>query len=332
MKLTHSDRLRMTLSGEVPDRIPVAFWHHLPVDDQDPQKFAKAIISFQNQFDFDLVKITPASSYCLADWGVKDEWQGSPEGTRSYTQRAISHPEDWGKLEPLDPFKGNLGIQLKCIEILKKEFGQHTPYIQTIYNPLAQAKNLVGPENLLSQIRKYPDAVHQGLEIIQATTIRFIDSLKDLGVAGIFYAIQHASYNIMTEQEYHEFGTAYDLPILDSANEFWANIIHLHGDNVMFDLISDYPAQIINWHDRETQPSLATALSRFKGTLCGGLSRIETMVLGNEEQISLEIQDAIHQTGGRRFILSTGCVLPLTTPYGNITAARNFVEDYKLCG
>jgi len=329
MNLSHTERLRVTLAGGKPDRIPVAFWHHLPVDDQDPRKFAEAVIAFQKQFDFDLVKITPASSYCLKDWGVIDEWQGKDEGTRSYSNYVIQHPEDWGELKILDPYKNHLGGQLKSLEILKEAFGKQTPYLQTIYNPLAQAKNLVGAENLLSHIRKYPEAVHEGLKIIQSTTIRFINALKDLGVSGIFYAIQHASYRILTEEEYRVFGTFYDLPILESADDLWANIVHLHGFEVMFDLIADYPAQIINWHDRETKPSLAEGLNRFKGTVCGGLSRINTMVLGNDKKIKREVVDAVDQTNGKRFILSSGCVLPLTTPFGNINYARNVVEELK---
>ena len=39
-----------------------------------------------------------------------------------------------------------------------------------------------------------------------------------------------------------------------------------------------------------------------------------------------EAADAIAQTDGRGFILSTGCVAPITTPLGNLRAARRAVE------
>ena len=38
-----------------------------------------------------------------------------------------------------------------------------------------------------------------------------------------------------------------------------------------------------------------------------------------------EAQEAIQMAGEKRFILSTGCVIPITTPYGNIQAARRAV-------
>ena len=327
MELTHRQRLEQSLSGEKPDRTPVAFWHHFPVDDQHPETLAKATLAFQKQFDFDLVKIMPPSSFCLKDWGVEDAWRGNPEGTRDYTRRAIHAPEDWQNLSTLDPQAGYLGRQLACLEILQHELDEQTPTIQTIFNPLSQAKNLVGPENLLRHLRCFPSALHEGLKTIQETTLRFINTAKQYSISGIFFAIQHASYDLLTEREYEEFGRTYDLPLLDAVEDLWLNMVHLHGKNIMFNQITDYPVQVLNWHDRETPPSLSEGLAQFSGCVCGGIARVETLILGSPETVKLEAKQAIEQTEGRRLILSTGCVLPLTTPYGNIMAARNIVEE-----
>jgi len=327
MSLTHRERLETILSGEQPDRPAIALWHHFPVDDQNPLTLAKATAAFQQRFDFDLIKVMPTSSYCLKDWGADDTWCGDPEGTRDYTERVIKHPDDWERLTILDPNKGYLAQQLQCLDLLSETFADHTPILQTIFNPLSQAKNLVGPKTLLEHLRLYPDALHRGLARIQETTLHYIEASKQHGISGIFYAIQHASFLEMTEQEYKEFGVAYDLPLLNAADNLWANMAHIHGDAIMFDLIADYPVQILNWHDRETSPPLAEGLQRFPGTVCGGISRVEGFVLGNPKTIREEALTAIEQTEGKRLILGTGCVLPLTTPYGNIMAARQVVEE-----
>jgi len=90
----------------------------------------------------------------------------------------------------------------------------------------------------------------------------------------------------------------------------------------MFDMISDYSVQILNWHDRETYPTLAEAKMLFSGTLCGGLKQEETMVLGTPEQVFQEGTEALRATNGTKFVLGTGCVLPITAPIGNILAAK----------
>src|SRR5512143_939945 len=101
-------RLEATLSGDVPDRAPVALWRHWPGDDQRPDTLAAAVVNWQKTFDFDFVKVTPASSYCLVDWGVRDRWIGNTEGTREYTTRAVLQPDDWRSLPALSPRRGEL--------------------------------------------------------------------------------------------------------------------------------------------------------------------------------------------------------------------------------
>jgi len=210
--------------------------------------------------------------------------------------------------------------------LLVKELGPDTPAIQTIFNPLSQAKNLVGGADLLVHIRRFPDALHSGLKTITETTLRFIEAAIQTGISGVFYAVQHAQYGLLSEEEFLEFGRPYDLELLAPAKELWLNMLHLHGTEVMFDQVTDYPVSIINWHDRETSPSLAEAQARYPGVVCGGLRREETMVLGSPAQVRAEAYDALQATQAKRFILGTGCVLPITAPYGNILAARRSVE------
>lgn len=324
--MNHFERVEASIAREAVDRPAVALWRHFPVDDQSPDSLAAANIEFHRLFDFDLLKITPASSFCIKDWGAEDEWRGATEGTREYTRRVIRKPGDWLNLSVLDPKDGFLAAQLECLRIVVDEVGQEVPVIQTVFNPLAQAKNLVGAENLAIHLRQYPRELKQALQVIALSIQRFVHAAGELGAAGIFYAVQHAQLNLFSQAEYEEFGRTFDMLALESARDLKFNMLHLHGTAVMFDLFLDYPVGIINWHDRETPPSLSEAKERFSGALCGGLRRQETMLLGDSGEIRAETEDAIQQTGGRGLILGTGCVIPTNVPRGNIVSARNSVE------
>ncbi len=94
----------------------------------------------------------------------------------------------------------------------------------------------------------------------------------------------------------------------------------------MFDLVAGYPAQALNWHDREAGPSLAEGRARFTGALCGGLEHWEHLLRGNPDQIRGLVADAVQQTGGRRLIVSSGCVAPVNAPFSNLRAVREAVE------
>src|SRR3990172_8054199 len=209
--MNHRERIEACLEGNLTDRVPVALWRHFPVDDQDPRRLAQATLNYQKTYDFDLVKVTPASSYCLKDWGVEDEWRGSTEGTRDYITRVVREPDEWARLPVLDPSRGYLGEQIDCLNMITRELGGDTPVTQTIFNPLSQAKNLVGQDTLILHMRKFPDALKAGLEIITESTRRFILAIRDTGVAGLFFAVQHAQYGLLTPQEYTTFGRAYDV-------------------------------------------------------------------------------------------------------------------------
>jgi len=318
---THRERIQACLAGEIPDQTPVSLWRHFPVDDQAPETLAAAQIAFQRTYDFDLVKVTPASSFCLRDWGAQDEWHGNSEGTRQYVKHVISQPQDWEHLPLLDATTPHLAGQLACLRQIRAGIGPSTPMLQTIFSPLAQAKNLAGQDTLLVHLRKHPDAVMKGLETIALTTRRFIEAALATGIDGIFYAVQHAQATLLNEDEFNHFSQSLDLQILESAQGLWCNMLHIHGLDIYFDNVSRYPVQIINWHDRETPPSLEEAQKNYRGTVCGGLSR-DTLVYKTAQDVRKEKEEAIQQTGGRRLIISTGCVVPVIAPHGNIMAAK----------
>ncbi len=324
--MSKRERLEATAAGAPVDRPAVALWRHWPGDDQRAADLARATIEFQHTYDFDFVKCMPSSNYCIADWGAESRWAGNMEGTREWGPRVIQKPEDWTGLQPLDPYAGMLAEAIHALEGIGQGLEAGTPFIQTIFNPLAQAKNLAGPL-LLPHLRAHPDALKQGLETITESIVRFIEAAKPTGLAGIFLALQHATYELLSEAEYREFGRTYDLRVLEAAEGMWFNVLHLHGSQVMFDLVADYPVQAINWHDRETSPTLGEALPRFPGAVMGGLHRIETMLRGTPERVRAEAQDALEQTGGRRVIIGTGCVTFTNTPLGNILAARTAVDS-----
>jgi uroporphyrinogen decarboxylase len=273
----------------------------------------------------------------VRDWGVVDVWQGSTEGTRSYTARRIAHAPDWGTLEPLDANSESLAEHLRCLEAVVQAEGEACPVLATIFSPLAQAKNLAGGDLLLDHLKREPASVLSGLKEIARTTIRFVEAARAVGIDGIFYAVQHASSRLLDRESYARFGLPFDRAILEAAAGLWLNVLHLHGEDIDFELAASLPTPVVNWHDRETLPRLRDGQRESGKAVCGGLSRIETLVLGDPSRVRAEAAEALRETGGGRgLILGTGCVVPVHAPRANLLAARNSVEDlagsFKLPG
>ena len=85
----------------------------------------------------------------------------------------------------------------------------------------------------------------------------------------------------------------------------------------------------INWHDRQTAPSLREARERFSGCLAGGLDEDGPLAAGSPEECAAQVRDAVDQTGGRRLIVAAGCVALIDAPEANLRAVRAAVEPAR---
>lgn len=322
--MSKRQRLEAAIAGEKVDRLPVALWRHWPGDDQNAEALAAAHLKWQSDYDWDLVKVGPASSYSVVDWGLLDQWEGHIEGTRMNTYLPVRSPADWEALRPLDPTQGMLAEQVKALRLVGEGLRGGVPFIATVFSPLSMAKHLAGNEAVISHLRHSPDALRKGLDVMTESILRFIDAARATGIDGIYYAVQHAAYPLLSRDEFAAFGRPYDLRVLESAADLWCNIVHLHGKSVMFDMVADYPMAFLNWHDRDTGIDLAKGLSGTAAAASGGVSQWTIHQDGPENMLA-EVRDARAQTADRRLLLGTGCVIMTTTPLRNIRALRESV-------
>jgi len=198
--------------------------------------------------------------------------------------------------------------------------GREVHVFETVFGPLTVARTLAGEQTTVRYLRENPEALHEGLEIITEVQAAFIRNVLAAGADGVFFSTQMATTDLLTREEYEEFGRPYDLRMLDAAAEALV-FLHIHGVNVMFDLFDDYPVQIVNWHARETGPTIAEARRRVTACLACGIDAWNTLAKRTPADVTAEVRDAIAQTGGRGHIVSTGCVMPVDTPEANIRAA-----------
>ena len=324
--MTHWQRIEAALQGKPTDHARVALWRHFPEDDLDPAKLVAHTLDWQRRWDFDLVKFMPSGTYGVEDWGAVSAYRGSPNGAREVIQPAVKHTEDWARIGPLDVRQGSYGRQNQALAAAARELKGEVPLLQTVFSPLTTARKLA-TEGLFADLRRAPAALERALGVITEVTIRFALDALEAGAHGVFFATQLASWRLLSATEYERFGKAYDLQVLEALRgKARLNMLHAHGHDVMFELLADYPVQMLNWHDRTAGPALAASASRFRGVLVGGLDEHGTLRNGSAEAIEAEVRDARAQTGGRRLVLGPGCVAPIALPQENIAALMRAVQ------
>jgi uroporphyrinogen decarboxylase len=323
------DRLEKCIAGEALDRNPVALWRHFPGDDQRAADLARAVVQFQRQYDWDFALIMPSPTYSVMNYGVQDTWNGHPWGRRKILTRPIQRSLDWTELRVQDPLRGETGRVLEAVQRAGDAFEQdQTPFLVSIYSPLAQARRLAGRAALMRAVRMHPDRVRTGLTILAESTLRLLETLRRSRIAGICYIVEEANYHRMSEAEYQAIGLPVDQRIIESLpDRWWFNMISLQGSSPMFRLFTPLRVQAIHWDDTLGRPELDKGQSQFRGAVMGGLSAQEHLMSGTPATLRDVIRQAVRRTEGRRFILSAGRPISLTTPLSHLQAVRDAVQQ-----
>ena len=322
--MTHWERVEAALKGEAVDRPPVSLWRHWPGEDDTAEGLAAATVRWQEAYDFDLIKFMPTGTYGVVDWGAKTTYVHNPSGTTTITAPGLTAADEWPRLEALDVTKGFMGQQNDALRLTAEALAGSVPILQTIFSPLTTARKLAG-DRVFTHMRCNPDVLKEGLQIIAETTARFALAVLGGGAHGVFFASQCSSYQLLSEAEYREFGEPFDRAVLDAIqSDARLNMVHAHGEDIMFDLLAAYPVQMMNWHDRRTWPSLAEARERFPGLLVGGIDDRRTLLSGTADDIRAEIRDALGQGNGR-LMVGPQCVMSIETPNEKVRIAVDAV-------
>ena len=327
------ERLERAIAGEAVDRVPVSLWRHWPGDDQRCADLARSIIDFQHDYNWDFVRVMPSSNFQVTDYGIQDEWLGSPQGLREISKHIVNRSLDWTKIRALSPDRGALSQQLECMRMVGKAMQpEDTPVVHTIYSPFAQAARIGGQQLVLKDMRTRADRLRTGLHALTESTLRFIEALWRIpSVAGIFYVTEFASHDMMSEAEYAAFVMPHHLKILESLpDRWWLNFVQVQGSSPMLDLFADVPAQVINWNTRQGQPDLSYVQRMFPGAISGGLDDWRDLHQGTPALLGSVIREALGQSESRRFILSGSGAGYVTTPISNIRAVRRLAESLVL--
>lgn len=329
-RMTKRERLRATLAGQETDRAPISFWHHFPGRDKTVEGLVKATVEFQRRYDLDLIKLMPTGMYSIVDYGATISPRPDNIGTTQMETTPIASPADWSRLPVAGPDTGELRNQVEVVRRLRLALGPDVAIVETIFSPLTMANKLAGSA-FPAYVTGDAASMEPALDRFAADLVAFGRACLEAGADGFFFATQHANRGAGVSPEVFErLGVQYDVRSLQALAEDernWLSILHLHGVDTFFDLGNRYPVHAINWHDRETSPSIREALDRTKKALVAGIERGGVVASDDAASAAAQVRDAVDQSGGRRLIVAPGCVIPAgAAKEDTLLATRRAVE------
>lgn len=330
--MTKRERIEMTLSGQPVDRIPVSFWRHFYELEDTPRGLADAMLLFQQNYDWDFVKVNVRASCHHEDWGAK--YRFFKDGKRKperldYPVKKLSHLDKIAPIRPMDTevLKGHID----ALHYIKKGLPKDTYFIMTIFTPLSIVGDMCENRDRLNEyILEDPALVKKAVESVTVTFEKFVEEILNVGISGLFYATTYwGTYDRLTDEQFDEFSRPYDLRILKLVQNCPLNILHVCKGNNMLKKLADFPVGVINW-----DASDPTNMKLWEGreavgnkVVMGGIDHRKTLPLGTPEDCIAQADQALKKLGPNGWMLGAGCTFPPETPSENLRALRKWVEE-----
>jgi len=309
--MTRHQRLQAALRGDALDRVPVSAWMHFGSELLSAQQTAGLHACFQHSFDWDWVKV-------MADYRFdvpEDVWSFESMSQLVKMQRP-------GRLSPC------FAQQRECLIALTKALGPEVPLFDSGYDPYHMLLRHIGHDQA-GHLWQHPSWTLGFLDALTDAICAHLSGLKDLGITGYFHAthaaVPEGEARGMGDEVYQRFVRPFDLRILHAAQGL-VRILHAHGSGLQLGRLADYPFEVIHTADRDPKnPSLAQLQQWTGACVMGGID--DAGFSGaSRAGLARQMEDALRQTGGRRFMLAPGCVVSPSSSGRSLHFLREYAE------
>ncbi|NEZ76604.1 methylcobamide--CoM methyltransferase [Clostridium botulinum] len=259
---------------------------------------------------------------------------GYPEYGISYLiEPAINSIDEIESLKVVDPLKdGNLPTLLEAIKLTRDVLIDEVDVGAAMSGPFSVAASVVGTENLLKWMIKYPKKVHTLMDIVAESNNRYIEEVAKLGVS-IGFADPVSSTSLISPKQFREFslpalrkninkikektGGAPGIHICGKSKELWEDVVNAGISNFSIDNVEDLEE--------------AKNIMGDRVVITGNVPPVDVVYRGNKEAIFKSVKECIKKghDSKKGYILSTGCQIPMHTPIENI---EMFMEARKTYG
>lgn len=292
---------------------------------KDHRQLVEANMAVLEAFDLDIVQAISDPYRETHDFGATIVY---PEDNLPISLiPLIANPGDLEKLKVPDPYTGErMCDRLEAIRLFSENVQGNVPIMGWVEGALAQAADLRGISNLLTDLYERPQWVHELLERCVATEIAFARAQIEVGADLV--GVGDAVASQISPAMYREFAQPYEQRNFEAIHEagglgrlhICGNISHILPD------VAESGAAIV---DVDWMVDIDKAATAFKGktALLGNFDPVAIMLQGTPEDVYDAVTDCLKR-GGNRSISGAGCEIPDGTPHENLYAQARALRDY----
>jgi uroporphyrinogen decarboxylase len=330
MTVNSLERVRSALSGGIADRVPVvpmivsgtARWAGVPVSRYaaDPVVMADCLMSAQHRAGYDGIHVSLNVSVEAEALGALIE-QPLDE-LPHVVAPLLAEPADLIRLKIPDPrTDGRLPVFVEATRIVARDVGDSVLIVPNIRGPMSMASQLRGVEQLLMDLIDAPDFVADLLAFCAEVGVVFGAALSQAGGHAIMLGDALCSPASISPTMYRRVAQSVHAEMVRRLHEDGAGTVIMHVCGDTRPIIADLAATGADMLDLDTAVPLdeARALAGPHVGLRGNVS--PSFLYGATAPDVLEVARRTIAAGGSpRFVLGTGCEVPIGTPIENVIA------------
>ena len=333
--MNSKERLYARLAGQPVDRPPnlniyMTFAAHYigqPLDSYylDYRILSEANLALLEPFQVDVVQVISDPYRETADFGA--EILFPPDNLPLCQQPLLAEPGDLLKLKPPDPYNGRrMSDRLMAVRYLKEQVVQEVPVMGWVEGALAEAADLRGVSNLLTDLYDRPEWLTDLLEQVTETAIGFAKAQIEAGADMI--GLGDAVASQISPKMYRKFALPYEQRIFKAVCEI-GGVTRLHICGNTSQILPDMVETQADIIDIDWMVDIQNAVQVFgdQAALCGNFDPVSVMLQGTPDQVRQAVRDCL-QLGGLRYFNMAGCEIPDATPYANLLAQAEVLGEW----
>jgi len=291
----------------------------------DYHTLVEANLAVQEAFQLDILQAISDPYREAADFGMKVEFP--EDGLPLAKEPLIKEPGDLNRLVNPSPHNGRrMSDRLEAIRVFRERAGGEIPIMGWVEGALAEAADLRGVSNLLTDLYDRPDWLSELLEQITEIEVSFAKAQVEAGADII--GLGDAVASQISPTMYRQFALPYEQRIFKAVGEIGGvTRLHICGNTsrILRDMVESQ-ADII---DIDWMVDIQKAQEIFgeRAALCGNFDPVAILLQGNTEQVSEAVRFGL-QYGGRRYFSMAGCEIPDGTPHVNLLAQAEVLGEW----
>lgn len=334
LTLTPSERLQRRLRGEPVDRPPnfdimMQFAAHyigkpLSAYYQDYRVLVDANLSVREAFSLDIVQAISDPYREAADWGAAIEFP--PDSIPLGETPLLADPDTLGRLKTPDPATGRrMSDRLDAVRRFREEVGGDVPIMGWVEGAFAEAADLRGVSNLLTDVYDRPEWVNELLERCTELAIAF--ARAQIAAGADIIGLGDAIASQVSPRMYEKYALPYEQRIFASVHEAGALArLHICGNTTkLLPMMARCGADII---DIDWMVDMRAAHETFGPDIavCGNFDPLAVMLRGTPDEVRAATA-ACMAAGGPNAISAAGCEIPDGTPHANLLAQAEALRE-----